>query len=326
MRKQQIAASYQNFHIIAHDLDETGDLKAACKEKLGVGVRLADWNDLIAYHKAGGSLTDLLANLKIPIEVADSQQYRISMNGELTWNGDRHYFVARHDHTVRAGFLAHDDIDNYHLTLGSWFGKGGFALCYGDPDSTVPPPEPEVIAPSREVLLGVDEVSAEPDTTEPVLTLVVSYQNFHVVAHNLDETGDLKTACKEKFGIGVRLADWNDILAYYREDGSLKDFIAALEIPLEYVNVEDTEPIPNTHYRVSMNGELHWNGDRHYFVARHDQTKRAGFLSHNDIDNYRLTLGSWFGKGGFALCYGDLNGTVAPPEPDTTEPVETSGG
>ena len=329
MRKQQIAASYQSFHIIAHDLDETGDLKAACKEKLGAGVRLADWNDLIAYHKAGGSLTDLIANLKIPIEVANSQQYRISMNGELTWNGDRHYLVARHDHTVRAGFLAHDDIDNYHLTLGSWFGKGGFALCYGDPDSTVPPPEPEVIAPSRDVSVPNEVEShstAEPDAIEPVLTPVVSYQNFHVVAHNLDETGDLKAACKEKLGIGVRLADWNDILVYYREDGSLEDFIAVLEIPLEYVNVEDREPIPNTHYRVSMNGELHWNGDRHYFVARHDHTKRAGFLSHNDIDNYRLTLGSWFGKGGFALCYGDLNGTVAPPEPDTTEPVETSGG
>ena len=32
MKKQQIAASYQNFHVISHDLDETGDLKAACKE------------------------------------------------------------------------------------------------------------------------------------------------------------------------------------------------------------------------------------------------------------------------------------------------------
>ena len=29
MRKQQIAASYQNFHVIAHDLDETDDLKAS---------------------------------------------------------------------------------------------------------------------------------------------------------------------------------------------------------------------------------------------------------------------------------------------------------
>ena len=153
--------------------------------------------------------------------------------------------------------------------------------------------------------------------------IVASYQNFHVIAHDLDEAGDLKAACKEKLGVGVRLADWNDILVYYREGGSLEDFIAALEIPLEYVNPEDRDPIPNTAYRISMNGELRWNGDRHYFVARHDHTKRVGFLSHNDIDNYHLTVGSWFGKGGFALCYGDLNGTVAPPEPDITEPGQT---
>ena len=103
MRKRKIAASYQNFHVIAHDLDETGDLKAACKEKLGGGVRLADWNDLIAYHEAGGSLTDLIANLKIPIEVADSQQYRISMNGELIWDRESPLFrcAARPHRTGR---------------------------------------------------------------------------------------------------------------------------------------------------------------------------------------------------------------------------------
>ena len=255
--------------------------------------------------------------------------YRISMNGELHWSGDRHYFFARHDHTKRADFLPHNDIDDYHLTLGSWFGKGGFALCYGDPDSTVPPPEAEVVAQNEmEYYLDAEESlsTTEPDTTEPVLTPVVSYQKFHVITHNLSERGDLKAACPEKLGIGVRLADWNDILAYYREGGSLDDFIEALEIPLEYVNPEDMDPIPNTSYRISMNGELYWGGDRHYFFARHDHTKRADFLPHNDIDDYHLTLGSWFGKGGFALCYGDLNGTEAPPEPDINEPVQTSGG
>ena len=164
MENQQIVASHQNFHVIAHDLDEKGNLKAACKEKLGVGVRLADWNDLVAYHEAGGSLSDLIANLKIPIEAPNGPQYRISMNGKLLWRG-RHYFVARHDHTKREGFLAHDNIDGYHLTLGSWFGKGGFVLCYGDPDSTVPPAEPAVITPSRDAS-KTDEITAKPDNTD----------------------------------------------------------------------------------------------------------------------------------------------------------------
>lgn len=164
MENQQIVASHQNFHVMAHDLDEKGNLKAACKEKLGVGVRLADWNDLVAYHEAGGSLSELIASLKMPIEAPNSPQYRISMNGKLLWRG-RHYFVARHDHTKREGFLAHDNIDGYHLTLGSWFGKGGFVLCYGDPDSTVPPAEPAVITPSRDAS-KTDEMTAKPDNTD----------------------------------------------------------------------------------------------------------------------------------------------------------------
>ena len=147
------------------------------------------------------------------------------------------------------------------------------------------------------------------------IQVLVSYQKFHVVVHNLDETEDLKAECKAHLGEGVRLADWNDILAYYQAGGSIADFITELKIPLEYGNPEDMEAIPNTAYRISRNGELRWQGDRHYFFARHDHVKRADFLAHDDIDNYLLSLGSWFGKGGFALCYGDLNSTEPPPDP-----------
>lgn len=195
MEDQQIVASYQNFHVIAHDLDEKGNLKAACKEKLGVGVRLADWNDLVAYHEAGGSLSELIANLKIPIEAPNSPQYRISMNGELLWRG-RHYFVARHDHTKREGFLAHDNIDGYHLTLGSWFGKGGFVLCYGDPDSTVPPEEPAVITPSRDTSKTTEE-TAKPDNTDipenlqPIAEKALTDSVVRLVWRKMDEeTGE----------------------------------------------------------------------------------------------------------------------------------------
>ena len=157
---------------------------------------------------------------------------------------------------------------------------------------------------------------------EQGIQVLVSYQKFHVVAHNLDETQDLKAECKAYLGEGVRLADWNDILAYYREGGSMADFITELKIPIEYGNPEDMEAIPNTSYRISRNGKLRWQGDRHYFFARHDHVKRADFLAHGNIDNYLLSLGSWFGEGGFALCYGDLNSTVPPPDPP--EPPEVN--
>ena len=319
----QVLVSYQKFHVITHNLDETGDLKAACKAHFGEGVRLADWNDILAYYREGGSMADFITKLNIPLEYGNpgdmeaipNTGYRISRNGKLRWQGDRHYFFARHDHVKRADFLAHDNIDNYLLSLGSWFGKGGFALCYGDLNSTAPPPDPEGIGTNELGNRSIPAPAIVPNTAEPVLTPVVSYQKFHVVAHNLDETEDLKAECKAQLGAGVRLADWNDILAYYQAGGSMADFIAELKIPLEYVNPEDMKPIPNTSYRISVNGELRWQGNRHYFFARHDHVKRADFLAHDNIDNYLLSLGSWFGRGGFALCYGDLNSTVPPPDP-----------
>jgi len=53
MKEKQIVASYQQFHVIAHDLDETDNLKSECKAQLGEGVRLADWNDIAAYGENG---------------------------------------------------------------------------------------------------------------------------------------------------------------------------------------------------------------------------------------------------------------------------------
>ena len=322
----EVLVSYQKFHVVSHNLDETQDLKAECKKHLGEGVRLADWSDILTYYREGGSMADFITELKIPLEYVNPEDmeaipntgYRISRNGKLRWeNGDRHYFFARHDHIKRGDFLAHDNIDNYLLSLGSWFGKGGFALCYGDLNSTEPPPEPAIIVINEMRNRAIPAIV--PNTAEPVLKPVVSYQKFHVVSHNLDETQDLKAECKKQLGAGVRLADWNDILAYHQAGGSMADFIAELEIPLEYVNPWDMQAIPNTAYRISRDGELWWgNGNRHYFFARHDHVKRGDFLAHDHIDNYLLSLGSWFGTGGFALCYGDLNSTEPPP--DASEP------
>ena len=154
-------ASYQKFHVITHNLDEMEDLRHECKKKLGESIRLADWNDIVAFYESGGSIDDFISNLKMSLrnpglvtgniigepsnELNPSQsneteselnprmyEYRVTMNGNLRWQGDRHYFVERHDHVIRPGFLDHDDINNQQLTLGSWSGRGGYAICYGN--------------------------------------------------------------------------------------------------------------------------------------------------------------------------------------------------
>ena len=49
-------ASFGNFHVIEHDLSESQDHSVECTRRLGSEFRLADWNDLVAYHNGGGSL------------------------------------------------------------------------------------------------------------------------------------------------------------------------------------------------------------------------------------------------------------------------------
>lgn len=158
---------------------------------------------------------------------------------------------------------------------------------------------------------------------------LASYQNFHVIAHDLDEMGDLNAECKAQLGEGVRIADWNDIVAYYENGGSLEDFIAGLKMSVrdDVINLfgrirepaNDSDPITKNQaqksdtlgneYRISKDGNLRWQGARHYFVGRHEHSKPPGFLDHDNLNNYQLTLGSWTGKGGYALCYGKLVGT-----------------
>ncbi|MYB64151.1 hypothetical protein F4X73_05630 [Candidatus Poribacteria bacterium] len=316
--------SFQQFYVIAHDLDESGDLNAECELQLGGGVRLADWNDIVAYYEGGGSLDEFIAGIKMPIrddmrpffeqivqtnkEKAASKsnitstpetyddEYRISLDGNLRYaNTGRHYFVGRHDHIKPPGFLDHDNLNNNQLSLGSWRGRGGYAICYGE---------------FNENTTGVP---------------LASFQKFHLIAHNLDEYGDLNGLCQTELGENFRIADWNDIVAFYHDGGSLDDFIAGLRmaereeialpemglpIRIDTSNItEMPKEVPDAiadEYRISKDGELRWQIDRHYFVGRHEHIKPPGFLDHDHINNYQLTLGSWRGKGGYALAYGNL--------------------
>lgn len=316
-------ASFEHFHVIAHDLDEMGDLNAECKAQLGDGLRIADWNDIVTFYENGGSLDEFIKGLKMSLREDmiemfntikrnsesraqnDAQQvlpyapgsgYRISFQGEPRWErSERHFFVARHDHIKPPGFLDHDQLNNYQLTVGSWFAQGGYALCYG---------------------------KVSEDLKENSLA---SFGDFHVIGHALNEMEDHNAECIAQLGEDVRLADWSDILAYNDSGGSLDEFIINLRMSLRddmkvmfdnlqksIENVElNIDPLQSSdllgnQYRISKDGNLRWQGNRHYMLERHDHLKPDDFLDHDDLNNYQLTLGSWFGQGGFALCYGKL--------------------
>ena len=130
----RVKASFQKFYVIDVGLDEYGDHDSECKLQLGGEYRLADWNDLTEYYAGGGSIPELISGLNWKDEKTTDVGVRhpkVSKDGNERWGGGRrHYFVSRHDHVPPGYFLVHNHIDNYHLSLGSWYGPGGEALCF----------------------------------------------------------------------------------------------------------------------------------------------------------------------------------------------------
>ena len=117
---------------------------------------------------------------------------------------------------------------------------------------------------------------------------LASFEQFHVIAHDLDEMGDLQAECKAQLGDGMRLTDWNDIVAFYEMDGSLDDFVKGLKMSiredmLELFNKtkrnsegktdnDEKQLIPYTPgsgYRITFNGEPRLRGSgRHFFCCK----------------------------------------------------------
>ena len=191
-----VSYAFQSFHAVSHNLDEYGDHDAECKSRLGNQYRLADWNDLKSWVDDGGSVPDLITGLRLSWEGvgAGPSVYphdgngidvrpRVSYNENGRWNnGRRHFFISRQDHVRPSSFLAHDHIDNYHITLGSWFGVGGTVLCY-------------------------DSSSEVPEST--------SFGNFKLTTGKANYPHEAVAAVQNEFGSEWRVADWNDLRAVW---------------------------------------------------------------------------------------------------------------
>lgn len=97
-----------------------------CISEFGSNHRLADWTDLETFFSSGGNLQVLVNTIGL-----DEASASVSVNGDVNYSSSRDYFVAYHNHSKPGYFLAHDNIDNYFLSLGSWTGDR-FVLCLED--------------------------------------------------------------------------------------------------------------------------------------------------------------------------------------------------
>jgi len=135
-----------------------------------------------------------------------------------------------------------------------------------------------------------------PPTYTPYPTLTPESQSagaggfpFALTIKTFSETDEIEDACGEALGSEWRLADWLDIQDFYQTEGSLDAFIAALE--------------GHTSFMLSFEGERWYSEQRHYFGEVHEHDLPDGWLSHADIDEHYIDLGSWSGLDAPLLCF-----------------------
>ena len=115
-----------------------------------------------------------------------------------------------------------------------------------------------------------------------------SSQHFAVTTGKYGIYDNLDDICKSTFGHEYRIADWNDIVAYYNAGADPDDIMGT-----------STQTV---HAFVTRNGSHFWSGDRHYIASRNNHSPHSGYLSHANIDNHLFDLGSWYSDY-CILCY-----------------------
>ncbi len=108
------------FGITLDNYEDTANWNAIVEALFGSNYRVADWNDLVQYHAQGGDLLALFDSLGLT-------KYQacvfVTRNGNPRYSGDRYYYASRHEHNKPGNYLAHENIDRYLISLGSWWGS-----------------------------------------------------------------------------------------------------------------------------------------------------------------------------------------------------------
>ena len=111
---------YKNFGLTKEVYPYNSNWDQIVNEQFGKNYRVADWKDLEDYYARGEDILQLFDGLGLTERGDDAY---VKRNGDPNYTSSRFYFVERHEHNKRDGWLAHEDIDHYLISLGSWYGK-----------------------------------------------------------------------------------------------------------------------------------------------------------------------------------------------------------
>ncbi|WP_216093244.1 hypothetical protein, partial [Candidatus Marithrix sp. Canyon 246] len=110
---------FKNFAITNNRYDVNTDFDAICKQTFGNNYLQADWEELKKYYNDGFSMNDLVENLNLK----EFNAAYLKRSGKTNYSSRRKYFVSYHNHNKPSNYLAHENINNYFLSLGSWWGS-----------------------------------------------------------------------------------------------------------------------------------------------------------------------------------------------------------
>ncbi len=93
------------------------DYNRAVTEQFGSGWEVADWVEIKQLFGQSLERARSLADFLTEREAAGAA---VTVNGNKFWSGDRSYGINPLYHSPPSGYLAHDNIQNHMVSLGSW--------------------------------------------------------------------------------------------------------------------------------------------------------------------------------------------------------------
>lgn len=129
---QQILACNYNpsgntYRVTTTRVSMSSNMDNACVSEFGASYRMADWADIESSYADGVSADSILMYQG----TGDYFSAWVSQNGNGFYDSTRHYFASRHkvDHQKPSYYLAHSNIGNHLISLGSWYYDEP-VLCY----------------------------------------------------------------------------------------------------------------------------------------------------------------------------------------------------
>lgn len=127
-----VSSPDSGFLISTAKADQGADYNQTCIAEFGTDARIADWNDLVAYHSSGSDLSKVVSESGI---TSSNRDFWVTRSGRSQNYGRRDYFISYHNHNKPSHYGAHANLDNYFFSLGSWWGARS-VLCFNASDST----------------------------------------------------------------------------------------------------------------------------------------------------------------------------------------------